>query len=69
MKIIKDHVQRTFQELTNVLGDLLDRWSDKIIAQPIALQLLFDLKFIGLATGSTLEAAYAPLEQRIEQMV
>ena len=37
--------------------------------QPVALQLLFDLKFIGAATGGQLDEKYAALEAQIEQMV
>ena len=37
--------------------------------QPVALQLLFDLKFIGAATGGQLDEKYTALEAQIEHMV
>ena len=48
---------------------VLERWSKVKVPQPISIQLLFDLKFIGLATGSSLDPTYAQIEQQIEKMV
>merc|ERR1712113_372671 len=39
------------------------------VPQPISIQLLFDLKFIGLATVSSLDPTYAQIEQQIEKMI
>ena len=61
--------KRTFAEITSALEQTLDSWNELKVPQPVSLQLLFDLKFIGAACGSQLEEKYSKLEHRIEQMV
>ena len=63
------HFQRTFAEITSAFEQILDSWNELKVPQPVSLQLLFDLKFIGAACGSQLEEKYSKLEHRIEQMV
>ena len=62
--------KKTANELYSALTSVIDQWeASSKIQQPISLQLLFDLKFIGLATGTSLESNYSTLDSRIEQMV
>ena len=63
-------LKKTANELYSALTSVIDQWeASSKIQQPISLQLLFDLKFIGLATGTSLESNYSTLDSRIEQMV
>ena len=59
----------TFNALLDVLSSLLEKWSEAKIAQPVALQLLFDCRYVAAATGSLVDQKFQNIQQDLEQLV
>lgn len=47
----------------------MEKWSESKIAQPVALQLLFDCRYVAAATGSLVDQKFQNIQQELEQLV
>ena len=59
----------TFNAVFDVLSGLLEKWNETKIAQPVALQLLFDCRYVAAATGSLVDQKFQNIQQELEQLV
>ena len=64
-------VKMTSQKLAIAMNRVVNRWTEDgfTVHQPVALQLLFDSRYLSAATDSIIDAEIQELQNTLEQLV
>lgn len=64
-------VKMTSQKLAIAMNRVVNRWTENgfTVNQPVALQLLFDSRYLSAATDSIIDAEIQELQNTLEQLV